>query len=85
MALCQRDGRNAHQWSNISEYVLKLAQPQYYNDPIVKYGYMRGSETADYVAKINQRWADYRQVKSPRQGFTQAPRKATRKTNKYNI
>lgn len=85
MALCQRDGRNAHQWSNISEYVLKLAQPQYYNDPIVKYGYMRGSETADYVAKINQRWADYRQVKSPRMGFTQAPRKATRKTNKYNI
>ena len=85
MALCQRDGCNAHQWSDVSEYVLKLAQPQYYNDPIVKYGYMRGSETADYVAKINQRWDDYRKVKSPRKGFTQPPRKASRPTNKYNI
>jgi membrane-bound lytic murein transglycosylase F len=85
MALCQRDGRNAHQWSNVSEYVLKLAQPEFYNDPIVKYGYMRGTETADYVSKINQRWADYRLVKSPRQGFTQSPRKATKRTNKYNI
>ena len=85
MALCQRDGRDSHQWSNVSEYVLKLAQPQYYNDPIVKYGYMRGTETADYVSKINQRWADYRQVKSPRQGFTQSPRKAQKQKNKYNI
>ena len=85
MALCQRDGRNAHQWSEVSEYVLKLAQPQYYNDPIVKYGYMRGTETADYVAKINQRWAGYRTVKTPRQGFTQQPQKAHRQKNKFDI
>ena len=85
MALCRRDGRNDHQWSNVSEYVLKLAQPEYYNDPIVKYGYMRGSETADYVSKIQQRWESYRSVKSPRQGFTQQPQKAKRQTNKYKL
>lgn len=85
MALCRRDGHNDHQWSNVSEYVLKLAQPEYYNDPIVKYGYMRGSETADYVSKIQQRWESYRSVKSPRQGFTQQPQKAKRQTNKYKL
>lgn len=85
MALCQRDGRNAHQWANVQEYVLKLAQPKYYNDPIVKYGYMRGSETADYVQKIQQRWETYRGVKSPRQGFTQEPRKARRERSKYQL
>lgn len=85
MALCQRDGRNAHQWSNVREYVLKLAQPQYYNDPIVKYGYMRGSETADYVQKIQQRWESYRGVKTPRQGFSQEPRKASRERSKYKL
>ena len=85
MALCRRDGRNDHQWADVSEYVLKLALPQYYNDPIVKHGYMRGIETADYVAKINERWQTYRQVKGPRQGFTQQPRKASGKRNKYNI
>lgn len=85
MALCRRDGRNDHQWSNVSEYVLKLAQPEYYNDPVVKYGYMRGSETADYVSKIQQRWETYRSVKSPRVGFTQEPRKAHRQSNKYKL
>jgi len=85
MALCQRDGRNSHVWANVQEYVLKLAQPKYYNDPIVKYGYMRGSETADYVSKIQQRWESYRGVKSPRQGFTQQPRKARRQNNKYKL
>ena len=85
MALCQRDGRNPHQWSDVSEYVLKLAQPKYYNDPIVKYGYMRGTETADYVQKIQQRWESYRGVKSPRQGFSQEPRKARKQHNKYDI
>lgn len=85
MALCQRDGHNAHQWAHVREYVLKLAQPKYYNDPIVKYGYMRGSETADYVQKIQQRWESYRGVKSPRQGFTQEPRKARRERSKYKL
>jgi membrane-bound lytic murein transglycosylase F len=85
MALCQRDGRNPQQWSNVREYVLKLSQPKYYNDPIVKYGYMRGSETADYVSKIMDRWESYRSVKSPRQGFTQQPRKARRQTDKYKL
>ena len=85
MALCQRDGRNPHVWSNVKEYVLKLALPEYYNDPIVKHGYMRGSETADYVGKIQQRWESSRSVKSPRQGFTQQPRKAKRETDKYKL
>ena len=85
MALCRRDGRNDHQWSNVSEYVLKLAKPEFYNDPLVKYGYMRGSETADYVQKINQRWESYRGVKTPRQGFSQQPRKARRENGKYQL
>jgi membrane-bound lytic murein transglycosylase F len=85
MALCQRDGRNPHQWRNVEEYVLKLSLPQYYNDPLVKYGYMRGSETTDYVSKIHERWTFYRGVRSPRQGLSQEPRKARRSTNKYKI
>ena len=85
MALCQRDGHDPHRWSNVSGYVLKLSQPQYYNDPLVKHGYMRGSETADYVSKIQERWQAYRGVKSPRQGFSQPPRRSQRGTNKYKL
>lgn len=59
MALTRKYGGNPHRWADVSGYVLKLATPQYYNDPIVQYGYMRGSETAGYVESIRSRWAQY--------------------------
>ena len=86
MALAKRDGRNPHRWSEVAPYVLKLATPQYYNDPIVKYGYMRGSETVDYVTRIRQRYATYQGVKSPQMGFHPSqPRKADKRKGKYDI
>ena len=86
MALAKRDGKNPHRWSDVSEYVLKLAQPKYYNDPIVKNGYMRGSETVDYVSKIRQRHVGYQGVKSPHLGFHPSqPRKADKRKNKYDL
>ena len=86
MALAKRDGKNPHRWGDVSPYVLKLASPQYYKDPIVKHGYMRGSETVDYVAKIRQRHAGYQGVKSPHMGFHPSqPRKADKRKNKYDI
>ena len=86
MALAQRDGKNPHRWRDVSEYVLKLATPKYYNDPIVKHGYMRGSETVDYVAKIRQRHQGYMGVKTPHLGFHPSqPRKADKRKNKYDI
>jgi len=86
MALAKRDGKNPHLWRDVSEYVLKLATPKYYNDPIVKHGYMRGSETVDYVDKIRQRHQGYMGVKSPHIGFHPSqPRKADKRKNKYDI
>lgn len=86
MALAKRDGKNPHRWRDVSEYVLKLATPKYYNDPLVKHGYMRGTETVDYVSKIRQRHQGYMGVKTPHLGFhPSAPRKADKRKNKYDI
>lgn len=86
MALARRDGRNPHRWNDVAAYVLKLASPQYYNDPLVKYGYMRGSETVGYVSKIRQRYAGYQGVKSPHMGFHPSqPRKSDKRKKKYDI
>ena len=63
MALAARDGRNSKSWAEVSRYVLRLMEPRYYRDPIVKYGYMRGSETVDYVYRIRKRWQEYTGVK----------------------
>lgn len=60
MALANKHGRNAKRWSDVSEFVLKLSQPQYYTDPVVRNGYMRGGETVEYVSRIRDRWAQYR-------------------------
>ena len=62
MALARKNGKDPNRWENVKEFVLKLSNPAYYRDKVVKYGYMRGSETVDYVEKINSRWAQYRGV-----------------------
>ncbi len=95
MALAAKYGGNPYRWNNVAPYVLKLQQPQYYNDPVVKYGYMRGSETVDYVDRIRQRYAQYRgiQYKGPSvpgetasdyDAGSMTPRRATKKY-KYHI
>lgn len=60
MALAKKNGRNPYRWDDVAEYILKLSDPTYYRDPIVKYGYMRGTETVGYVRKIRDRWMQYR-------------------------
>lgn len=88
MALASKYGRNPKRWDHVSEFVLKLSSPAYYRDPVVKYGYMRGSETADYVERIRNRWAQYRGVAtSPSSSGSYhygTPVKAKRK-NKYKV
>ena len=59
MSLARKYGRNPYNWGEVREFVLRLSSPAYYNDAAVKYGYMRGAETADYVDRIRWRWADY--------------------------
>ena len=60
MALARKYGRDPHRWGDVSQFILRLSQPQYYTDPVVRSGYMRGAETVDYVTRIRDRWAQYR-------------------------
>ncbi len=60
MALARKYGRNHQRWSDVRQFVLGLQSPRYYNDSVVKNGYMRGSETAEYVDRIIDRWNQYR-------------------------
>lgn len=59
MALARKDGHTVMRWQTVGQYILKLAEARYYTDPVVKYGYMRGSETYGYVNRIIQRWQEY--------------------------
>ena len=88
MALAAKNGVETKSWNSVSRYLALLSDPQYYNDPVVKNGYMRSSETLDYVERIRLRYAQYggvpmRGAGSP-SGGTVMPRKAKRKY-KYHV
>ena len=60
-ALAKKYGKNPNVWlGNVDAFVLKMSDAQYYNQPEVKYGYFRGSETYDYVNSIRSRWSEYK-------------------------
>lgn len=91
MALTSKYGGNPRRWSDVATHLAHLSDPQYYRDPVVKHGYMRSSETLDYVEKIRLRYAQYRGVPvgklSPSEGNSYSPltpRKAKRKY-KYHV
>ncbi len=88
MALARKNGKNPQRWHDVEPYVLGLSKPEYYNDPVVKNGYMRGSETVDYVRKIQERWNSYRGVRTVRSTLAPSgtPQKAKHeRKKKYQI
>lgn len=61
-ALAEKYGKDPNVWlGNVDAFVLRMSEPDYYNQPEVKHGYFRGSETYDYVNSIRTRWGEYKQ------------------------
>jgi len=61
--LADKYGKNPDIWEdNVDEYILKKSLPKYYHDPVVKYGYCRGTETYQYVYQILDRYEHYKNI-----------------------
>ena len=59
--LAKKHGKNPDIWkNNVDEFILNKSDPQYFNDPVVKYGYCRGEETYHYVYDIMERYKHYK-------------------------
>lgn len=64
MALASKFGKNPHIWFNHVEYFLiKKNEQDFYNDPVVKYGYYNGKETANYVRNTLKTFEKYQNRK----------------------
>ena len=62
-ALAAKNGYDQDVWDyNVDLFIIKKSNPQYYTDPVVKYGYCRGSETFNYVASIFERYEHYKNL-----------------------
>lgn len=46
-------------YGGVREYILLKSNPEYYNDNVVKNGYLRGKETTNYVDRILERQSAY--------------------------
>ena len=44
---------------NVTEYIRMKNDPEYYNDPVCKLGYLRGAETFNYVREVMERYNYY--------------------------
>ena len=61
--LAEKYGKDSLTWDNgVDFFVKNLSNPTYFNDPIVKHGYARGSEPYDYVRDIFERYQNYKTI-----------------------
>lgn len=82
--LARKAGRNDHIWKEVAPFILLLSQPQYYRDPDVLHGYMRGSETEAYVRLVEERWNQYRgSARAHSNGSTPAPARRSLQDGEY--
>lgn len=51
--LAKKNGQNPDLWQgSVDYYLLNKSKPEFYKDPVVKYGYCRGKEPFNYVRSI---------------------------------
>lgn len=59
--LTSKHGGNPDSWDgNVAEYIRLKSEPEYYNDPVCKHGYLRGTETFKYVREVLSRYRFYK-------------------------
>lgn len=60
--LTEKYGGNTENWEDVSGYLLKKSKSKYFNDPVVEYGYCRGSEPVEYVIEILDVYQNYKEI-----------------------
>ena len=65
MALAEKYGKNPHIWfNNVEYYLVKKSEPEFYNDPVVKYGYFRAKEPIRYVPNVLDTYNKYMGIRT---------------------
>lgn len=66
--LAREYGLKSNVWDdNVENMILNLSHPEYYNNPLVRYGYVRGKETYNYVEKVFHQYDHYLQLSAKMQ------------------
>jgi membrane-bound lytic murein transglycosylase F len=58
--LATKFGDDADKWSDVAYWLIRKSKRAVYNDPVVKYGFARGTEPVAYVDLILERYEHYK-------------------------
>ncbi|HEX8170428.1 MAG TPA: transporter substrate-binding domain-containing protein [Thermoanaerobaculia bacterium] len=58
--LAKKYGDDPTSWEDVAYWLIRKSKRGVYNDPVVKYGFARGTEPVDYVERIMDRFAHYK-------------------------
>ncbi|HOI87924.1 MAG TPA: transporter substrate-binding domain-containing protein [Lentimicrobium sp.] len=63
--LAEKHGKDPAVWyDNVEYYLLAKSQPEFYNDPVVKYGRVKGIETKQFVRDVLEKYDQYKTLAS---------------------
>jgi membrane-bound lytic murein transglycosylase F len=61
--LAEKYDKETNKWDeNVAEYILLKSNPEYFNDSIVKCGYLRGEEVYNYVIEVLSLYETYKEI-----------------------
>jgi membrane-bound lytic murein transglycosylase F len=64
--LAEKYGKDPAVWNgSVNEFIRLKSEPKYYTDSVCRYGYLRGTETYNYVNEVLERYAYYRRETAP--------------------
>ena len=58
--LAKKNGDDPAEWDDVAYWLIRKSKRGVYNDPVVKYGFARGTEPVDYVERILDRFEHYK-------------------------
>ena len=63
--LATKNGDDPDKWSDVAYWLIRKSKRAVYNDPVVKYGFARGTEPVTYVDLILDRYEHYKAFVKP--------------------
>lgn len=59
--MAEKNGDDPDSWEDVAYWLLQLSKREFYTDPVVKYGFVRGLEPVTYVELILNRYEHYKE------------------------
>ncbi len=60
--LAEKYNADKNKWNEVDTFLVYKSRPEYYNDPVVEFGYVRGEETYNFVREVMERYEHYKNL-----------------------